>query len=61
MKKTNSEINSIRLANLFDWQNLNSKKAMYILKKANRMSRINANEYFDLLENRKKKIGRIII
>ena len=58
--KTNTEINSIHLALLFDWKNLDSKKAMYVLKKANRMSRKDADEYFDLLKNRKRLSGRII-
>ena len=59
-RKTNAEINAIRLAKLFEWKNLNSKKATMILKKANRMSRKDADEYFDLLENRKRLAGRII-
>lgn len=59
-KKTNAEINAICLAKLFEWKNLDSEKAIMILKRANRMSRKDADEYFDLLEKRKRSAGRII-
>jgi len=58
-RKTNAEINAIRLMKLFDNKNLDSKQAVRVLRKANRKSRIHADEYFDLLDNRKRLCGYV--
>ena len=46
-RKTNAEINAIRLAKIFEWRNLDSKEAKEILSKVNKMSRKKADSFFD--------------